>query len=129
MLANAGWNYAIEYDNDTFHSGAFNFCVPLNVLLGFCEDYKHIVMNARHELIRIRSRVDSNTMHCTSATAISKLEIRKVQWRMLHVVLEEVNKLSMLRILESGRPIAMSCVRGACTCTRFCKRQRNIRGP
>ena len=108
VLANAGWNYAIDYDNDTFHSGAFNFCVPLNVLLGFCEDYKHIVMNARHELILIRSRVDSNAMHCTSATAIPKLEIRKVQWRMPHVVLEEVNKLSMLRILESGRPIAMS---------------------
>ena len=108
VLANAGWNYAIDYDNDIFHSGAFNFCVPLNVLLGFCEDYKHIVMNARHELILIRSRVDTNVMHCTSATAWPKLEIRKVQWRMPHVVLEEVNKLSMLRILESGRPIAMS---------------------
>ena len=96
VLANAGWNYAIDYDNDIFHSGAFNFCVPLNALLGFCE------------LILIRSRVDTNVMHCTSATAWPKLEIRKVQWRMPHVVLEEVNKLSMLRILESGRPIAMS---------------------
>ena len=108
VLANGGWNYAIDYDNDIFHSGAFNFCVPLNVSLGFCEDYKHIVMNARHELILIRSRVYTNVMHCTSTTAWPKLEIRKVQWRMPHVVLEEVNKLSMLRILESGRPIAMS---------------------
>ena len=108
VLANAGWNYAIDYDKDIFHSAGFNFCVPLNVLLGFCEDYKHIVMNARHELILIRSRVDTNAMHCTSATAWPKLEIRKVQWRMPHVVLDEVNKLSMLRILESGRPIAMS---------------------
>ncbi|XP_070169717.1 uncharacterized protein [Polyergus mexicanus] len=31
--------------------GNFNFCVPLNVLLGFCENYKRVVINARHELI------------------------------------------------------------------------------
>ena len=31
------------------------------------------------------------------------LELFKVQWRMPHVVLNEVNKLSMLRALESER--------------------------
>jgi len=28
----------------------FNFCVPLSILLDFCEDY-NCVINARHELI------------------------------------------------------------------------------
>jgi len=33
-------------------------CVPLYVLLGFCEDYKHVI-NARHELILIRACNDN----------------------------------------------------------------------
>ena len=28
----------------------FNFCVPLSILLGFCKDYKRVII-ARHELI------------------------------------------------------------------------------
>jgi len=32
----------------------FNFYVSLSILLGFCEDYKHVVINA-HELILIRN--------------------------------------------------------------------------
>jgi len=31
--------------------GYFNFYVPLGMLLGFCENYKYVVINARHELI------------------------------------------------------------------------------
>jgi len=41
-------------------NGYFNFCIPLNMLLGFCEDYRRVVINARHGLILIRSRNDNN---------------------------------------------------------------------
>ncbi|XP_024883553.1 uncharacterized protein LOC112462155 [Temnothorax curvispinosus] len=51
-------------------NGYFNFCVPLSLLLGFCEDYKRV-------------------------------------WRMPHVALSEINKLSMLRALENGRYLNM----------------------
>jgi len=50
ILRNAGW------DALTTAARYFNFCVPLYVLLGFCEDYKRIVINARHELSLIRAR-------------------------------------------------------------------------
>lgn len=46
------WNpigYSVE-DN-----GNFDFSVPLNILLGFCEDYRIIVINARYGLILIRN--------------------------------------------------------------------------
>ena len=52
----------------------------------FCEDYKRVVINARHELILIRARNGNNC-------------IVRV---MSHVALNEVNKLSMVRALESG---------------------------
>ncbi|XP_011858301.1 PREDICTED: uncharacterized protein LOC105555870 [Vollenhovia emeryi] len=99
-LKNAGWDVS---NNGT---GDFNFCVPLSMLLGFCEDYKRVVINARHELILIRSRNDNNCLF--GAIALEpQLEIFKIQWRMPHVLLNEVNKLSMLRALESGQYLNM----------------------
>jgi len=37
------------WDAHTGANGYFNFCVPLYILLGFCEDYRRVVINARHE--------------------------------------------------------------------------------
>ncbi|XP_011877608.1 PREDICTED: uncharacterized protein LOC105567377, partial [Vollenhovia emeryi] len=99
-LKNAGWDVAFNGKGD------FNFCVSLNMLLGFCEDYKRVVINARHELILIRSRNDTNCLF-GAVTLEPQLEIFKIQWRMPHVLLNEVNKLSMLRTLESGRYLNM----------------------
>ncbi|XP_018316254.1 uncharacterized protein [Mycetomoellerius zeteki] len=87
--------------------GYFNFCVPLNMLLDFCEDYKRVVVNAHHELILIRARNDYNCFMGNSATE-PEVELFKVQWRMPHVTLNETNKLSMLPALESGRYLSMS---------------------
>ena len=75
----------------------FNFCVSLSMLLGFCKNYKCVVINARHELVLICAN-GNNYIVRDSAT----LELFKIQWRMLHIALNEVNKLSMLHALESG---------------------------
>ena len=61
----------------------FNFCVPLYVLLGFCEDYKHVI-NAHHELILIRARNDNN--YLMGDPTEPTLELFKVQWRIPHVL-------------------------------------------
>ncbi|XP_071570611.1 uncharacterized protein [Temnothorax nylanderi] len=101
ILRNAGWN---PQNNPNGH---FNFCVPLNTLLGFFEDYKRVVANARHELVMIRSRNDNNSL-VGSLALEPTIKILKIQWRMPHVVLNEINKLSMLRALEDGRYLSMS---------------------
>ncbi|RLU16498.1 hypothetical protein DMN91_010566 [Ooceraea biroi] len=59
MLKNAGWDI-VHFSNG--EEGHFNFCIPLSMLLGFCEDYRRVVINARHELILIRSRNDNNCL-------------------------------------------------------------------
>jgi len=66
-----------------------------------------VVINAGHELILIRARNDNNCLTGDSATEPT-LELFKVQWRMPHVLLSEINKLSMLRTLESGRYLSMA---------------------
>ncbi|XP_029666090.1 uncharacterized protein LOC115237292 [Formica exsecta] len=106
IMRNAGWNaqYALTDNNNA--NGYFNFCVPLYMLLGFCEDYRRVVINARHELILIRSRNDNNCLLGNLALE-PVIDIFKIQWRMPHVVLNEINKLSILRALESGRYLSM----------------------
>jgi len=86
--------------------GYFNFYVSLNILLDFFKDYKRVVINV-HELILIRAHNSNNCIVGVPATE-SMLELFKVQWRMPHVALNEVNKLSMLRALKSGRYLSMS---------------------
>jgi len=79
------------------------------MLLGFCEDYKRIVINASHELILIRSRNDN---YCLIDDPTREPEILfKVQWRMPHVLLNKISKISMLRALESGRYLSMAAFR------------------
>ncbi|KYN38525.1 hypothetical protein ALC56_07102 [Trachymyrmex septentrionalis] len=80
----------------------FNFCEPFSMLLGFCEDYKRVVINARHELILIRAR-NGNNYIVGDPAAEPALELFKVQWRIPHVSLNEFNKLSMLSALKSGQ--------------------------
>ncbi|XP_070159584.1 uncharacterized protein [Polyergus mexicanus] len=100
IMRNAGW------DAHTNTNGYFNFCVPLYMLLGFCEDYRRVVINARHELILIRSRNDNNYL-IGYLVLEPVIDIFKIQWRMPHVVSNEINKLSMLRALESGQYLSM----------------------
>ena len=74
------------------------------MLLDFYEDYKCLIVNAHHELILIRTR---NAYNCLgNPVTESEIELFKVQW-MPHIALNEV-KLSMLRVLESGRYLRMS---------------------
>ncbi|XP_053976343.1 uncharacterized protein LOC128875055 [Hylaeus volcanicus] len=102
ILRNAGW---ITQSNTPI--GYFNFCVPLNMLLSFCEDYRRIVINARHELILIRACSDNNCI-VGDSTLEPVVELLKIQWQMPHVVLNDTNKLSLLRIFESGQYLSMS---------------------
>ncbi|XP_071631895.1 uncharacterized protein [Temnothorax longispinosus] len=102
LMRNAGWDVT-----SSIPERYFNFCVPLKLLLGFCENYKRVVVNAHHELILIRARSDNNCIVGDPATE-PEIELFKIQWRMPHVTLNEVNKLFMLRALESGRYLSVS---------------------
>jgi len=123
IAMNAGW------DPWNPPNGYFNFCVPLNMLLfdRFCEDYRRIVINARHELILIRSRNDNNCL-IGDLTRKTEITLFKVQWRKPYVLLNEINKLSMLRAL-AGDASAWLFVHGICTSFRYCNARPNIREP
>ncbi|RLU18821.1 hypothetical protein DMN91_009178 [Ooceraea biroi] len=104
ILQNAEWSVV----NNTSGPGDFNLCVPLGMLLGFCEDYRRVVINARQELVLIRARNDNNCVVQSSDRHEPKIDLHKVQWRMPHVYLNEINNLRLLRTLENGRFLSMA---------------------
>jgi len=73
IMRNTEWNIT-----STIPEGYFNFCVSLNILLSFCEDYKCVVVNIRHELILIRARSDNNCL-VGNPTTKPEINLLKVQ--------------------------------------------------
>ncbi|KYN30223.1 hypothetical protein ALC57_00318, partial [Trachymyrmex cornetzi] len=71
IALNAGWNTRSDTEE-----GRFNFWRPLSMLLGFCEDYKRLIVNARHELILIQARNDNNWLVGNPVTE-SEIELFK----------------------------------------------------
>ncbi|XP_070158983.1 uncharacterized protein [Polyergus mexicanus] len=65
------------------------------------------MISARHELILICLRNDNNCIFGNAST-VASIEFFKIQWRMPHVILSEVNKLFLLRALESGQYLKIS---------------------
>ena len=68
-----GWNRRSDTEE-----GHFNICVPLSMLLGFCEDYNRLIVNARHKLVLIRACNDCNYLVKNPVTE-SEVELFKVQ--------------------------------------------------
>lgn len=94
-MENAGWNRIIHSVNQ--ETGFFSVCLPLKNILGFCEDYRIIIANARHELILIRTRNDRN---CYKSTPTAQedvfFQIQKLQWRLHHITPSDLDKLNLL---------------------------------
>lgn len=83
----------------TEENGNFSFSIPLRLLLGFAEDYKRIIVNARQELILLRSATDKNVVKSDDAVEIS-LNITKICWRVPHITVSDTYRLKLLKMIE-----------------------------
>lgn len=87
-------------------AGYVNFCIPLKHIFGFAEDYRNIIMNAKHELILLRSSSDLNVF--TGTNNISSLIINKIQWRIPHITVSDVEKLKLMQIINKKQNIQLN---------------------
>ncbi|XP_051165694.1 uncharacterized protein LOC127284342 [Leptopilina boulardi] len=107
---NAGY---IDYDDAsrvTNDHGYFDVNVPLNMILGFAEDYRKIVVNAKHELILTRSRTDLNAIVNIQGLEREefKIVINKVEWMIPYLFVGDRQKIELLKFTEKDSPITMS---------------------
>lgn len=93
-----GW---FDKDSKLCANGHFSFCVPLKNLFGSAEDFSKVFINAKHELILIRSRSDDNAMLITNKEKM-KLSINKVMWKVSHVKPSDLEKLRILRLIDNN---------------------------
>ncbi|XP_043465746.1 uncharacterized protein LOC122500738 [Leptopilina heterotoma] len=62
FIENAGYSRMAADARLVLENGYFDVTIPLSMIFGFAEDYKKIVMNAKHELILTRARSDVNAV-------------------------------------------------------------------
>ncbi|XP_047993592.1 uncharacterized protein LOC125238959 [Leguminivora glycinivorella] len=106
-LESSSWNIGkhkviVDKKND------FSYTVPLSHLLGFAEDYKKVIVNAKHELILNRA---STNEHCATVAADSTpidVTITRIVWRMPVVKVSDREKLRLMQYVENDIPIPIA---------------------
>ena len=104
IIENAGWLDVAETKKLTNNEGYLNVCIPLALILGFAEDYRKIIINAKHELILTRSK---SVMNAVVQTALAngtfedfKIELSRIEWLMPYVTLSDKRKIRLLTNVE-----------------------------
>lgn len=91
----AGWHVDTT-GTATKHEKNVHACIPLRYLLGFAEDYKKLIINAKQDLILIRSRNDNNVYKGDKST----FKLNKVFWFVPHVIVNDEVKVQLYKNME-----------------------------
>lgn len=86
-------------------SKKFSACIPLNKIFGFAEDYQKVILNARQELVLIRSRSDHNSI---IGGTEANIKITKLQWKVPHISVSDIEKLKLFKDINKNEPITIA---------------------
>ena len=110
---NAAWDSDFKNANSQFiESTSFSGCINLKDLFGFCEDYKRILINCNQQLVLNRASLDINAVKFAKNMAADaaklkdvKVNISKIVWRMPMVRVSDKEKIRLMKIINSQKPI------------------------
>lgn len=88
------------------YGGTYRLMIPLKFIFGFFDDYNKVVVNCKHELVLLRSNVDTN-VYISDEDSL-KFDIQKVHWKVPHVVPSDHAKISMLKSVERKEEIPLA---------------------
>lgn len=114
ILENMAWDINFDdNENKTFMENThFSGCIPMKHLFGFCEDYNKILLNCNQQLILNRSSTDYEALRVVGKSEdIAKyrkvsVELSKVIWKMPIVKVGDREKLRLMRVLDSRKPLS-----------------------
>ncbi|KAK9739005.1 hypothetical protein QE152_g9411 [Popillia japonica] len=103
----AGWCPFSDKQPTLSAGKKFSAYIPLKFFLGFAEDYNKIIINAKQELILVRSKSDDNCYKnsTTNATKKAQIEIQKIEWYMPHISISDEMRLKFMETLHIDKPI------------------------
>ena len=93
--------------------GRFDVNIPMKNLLGFCEDYQKIIVNAKHELILVRSNVDTNAVIQPEPTEAAlaedfKITLTYIEWMLPYVRPADSQRVKLLGLINKNITIPMA---------------------
>lgn len=104
-LENSGWNTGVI---KAIEDGDFSYTVPLSHLLGFAEDYRKVIMNAKHELVLNRTNTNNNAAITKDVTKHAEIEITRIVWRVPVIKVSDKEKLRLITYVERDIPIPIT---------------------
>ncbi|XP_068993474.1 uncharacterized protein [Neodiprion pinetum] len=103
LMENAGWLDVLETKELADADGNFDVVIPLSMILGFAEDYRKIIVNAKHELILTRSKSNSNAI-IQNQDEDFRIVIDQVEWLVPYVKLLDQREIALLNFIEKDTP-------------------------
>jgi hypothetical protein len=92
---------------DVSADGYFDVCIPLRTWLGYIDDWKRVLINARGEVIFIRSGNDRAVLYGTSAEEASKITITSMTLRLPFIKVYDEERINILKRLKNNDVITM----------------------
>ncbi|XP_073980220.1 uncharacterized protein [Rhodnius prolixus] len=106
----SGWMMPTEYVKLADENGNFDACIPLDIVMGFFEDYNQIILNGKHELILHRSRTDNDSIQVLKdhPNVKASIKLKSVQWKMPYVKVSDEQRLKFLSLVNKGKTVHMA---------------------
>lgn len=92
-----------HYSAQDITTGIYRVILPLRFIFGFCDDFKKIIINSKHELILTRSRTNLNMY--VSLRDVLNITVNKIHWKIPHVSVNDGTKLSMLKTISRNESL------------------------
>ena len=81
--------------------GSFSFAIPLEHILGVCEDYDKVVYGVRHTLTLVRATDDNDAIFRADAVDAGKVKLTKISWMMPRILPNDEMKYKLYKSIES----------------------------
>jgi len=112
-LQNAGWSSIDDTGEQTDDDGYFDVYIPLKMLLGFCEDYQKIIVNAQHHLILTRTSTDHNAILRTAPVGGNppedyRITLSRIAWMLPHVHLSDKHRMGILDVVSKDKAVTLA---------------------
>ena len=102
----SGWGISNDYHINIHANGFFEVCIPLSMLLGFAEDYKRLVINARQELVLL---LTNSHLNAIVAAAVNPehvvLTLMNIEWLVPHIQVSTAQRIKLLRHVEHNETV------------------------
>ncbi|XP_047141448.2 uncharacterized protein LOC124816340 [Hydra vulgaris] len=93
--------------------GTFSFCIPLNHIFGFCEDYTKVIYGFKHTLT-LQRKNDNDAIFRSAAAAIGKVNLTKVSLWMPYVTPSDKARLTLNTIISNKAAIPVAFYSRSC---------------